>query len=173
MPGPIQQVLLGQSAAAAGTAYRYFRWSMTKVGAIAGNLAGAASLAVTTASGDRPSSSMSSNTTPSPLVASAESEYSGSYQAWQCFDGNSATDWVSMTTSASGGAISTWVRIDLGAGNGVVPTGCKITSSSNGGRIPPTDFEFQGSNDGSAWTTLVNQSGLSWTTSETKTFSIP
>jgi hypothetical protein len=119
---------------------------------------------------------MTSNSAPSPLVASASSEYSVSFQAWHAFDRSTATDadWLVSTTSNAAGVCSEFLTIDLGAGNAIVPTSYKLASVHSGAtaREPPVDFVFAGSNDNSAWLTLQTQAGLTtgWTANTLRTF---
>ncbi len=107
-----------------------------------------------------PTSNMSSNTAPSPLVASASSEYSGSYQAWENFDGDSSGGGWSPSPLAGN---DEYAQIDLGAGNEIVPTGVQISPYSNS--YAPQAFEALASNNGSDWDELGAWTGLSsgWT----------
>lgn len=110
---------------------------------------------------------MTSNSTPSPLVASASSEYPGGYEAYRAFDGVKSNDgW--WTSSGSSG----WLKLDFGSGNTKTITKYAITGqgttylTSN-----PKNWTFEGSNDNSNWTVLNTQSNISmWTNFETKIF---
>lgn len=115
---------------------------------------------------------MTSNTAPSPFVASAKttSSYSGGGLAWNAFDRNNATGWLN-----SGGAADfpTWLKIDLGAqtqvGSFTIRSRDTASVTFNGF---PTDFQLQGSNDNTNFTTVYTASGLNWVNAETKTFEL-
>lgn len=104
---------------------------------------------------------MTSDSAPSPFVASADSEYSG-YEAWH------ACDWLDSAGFVSGGtALPHWWKVDLG--ETVTVSGAVITGSVSATQSP-TAFTILGSTDNSSWTTLSTQTGLSWAASERKTF---
>ncbi len=111
---------------------------------------------------------MTSNTAPTPFVASASAEYSGSYAAYEAFDG--ATGETARWLNA--GSLPAWLKLDLGTGNeGVV--GSYDVKGGNSGREnqSPKNWTLQGSNDDSAWDTLdtvTNQTG--WTALEVRSF---
>lgn len=114
-----------------------------------------------------PTSSMTSNTTPSPLVASASSDIGAPYTPFAAFDSSIASrGWISGT-----GDGTDYLRIDLGAGNGISPDSAKVAPSGLIGRAPK-DFTFEGSNDASIWTVLNTQTGLTtgWTLNTYRTF---
>jgi hypothetical protein len=69
--------------------------------------------------------------------------------ASRAFDQNSATQW--LYTGVTG-----WLRYDLGH----TETVRRYTVISSGDQVPrdPKNWQFQGSNDGAAWTTLDTQS---------------
>lgn len=64
---------------------------------------------------DYPTSNMTSNTTPSPNVTSASSEYSATFAAWKAFNG--ATGSTDRWASGIGQHQNAWIQVDLGAGN--------------------------------------------------------
>ncbi|MEO5932628.1 MAG: alginate lyase family protein [Duganella sp.] len=74
--------------------------------------------------------------------------------ASRAFDRNSATQW--FHTGVTG-----WLRYDLGH----TETVRRYTVISSGDQVPrdPKDWQFQGSNDGVAWTTLDTQSDQAFT----------
>jgi hypothetical protein len=87
--------------------------------------------------------SMTNNTTPSPYVASTSNS---SVNAFQLFDGTNSRWYVSGTSG--------WCKIDLGSdircgGYGIQPSTWPTQA--------PRDWTFQGSDDGSTWTTLDTQ----------------
>src|SRR5271157_963593 len=95
---------------------------------------------------------------PSPVVASASTEVNTANQAWNAFDFNQGTAWLA-------GASSGWLQIDLGAGNAVVSTAYSIQATVTGDlTFMMTGWTFAGSNDGSSWTTLDTETGITWPT---------
>lgn len=161
----ILNVMLGQAPASAGTTYRYLRLYMTASGGSTYELTEVEWMVGATA---YPTSDMTSNTAPSPLVASASSDAGAPYLPYVAFNGTvAARGWI----SAVGG--TQWLKVDLGSGNGITPTGIKISPYATGGyNSYPTAFEAQGSNNDSSWTTLYTASGLTtgWTHYTLRTF---
>lgn len=94
---------------------------------------------------------MTSNNTPSPVVVSQTSTFTGS--AWNYFDRNTGT------ISNSGTQGSNTIKVDFGLGNAPVIDGYSIVPGSNG--RGPNTWTFQGSNDDSNWTTINSVSGQS------------
>lgn len=119
---------------------------------------------------------MTSNSTPSPQVASASSENTN-YEAFRAFDHSDFTRWrstkfdVSESSSSSShsspaGSISSstmeyfegeWLKIDFGVGNQKTVRHYKLT-------LPETDnapihWSFEGSNNDTNWTILDIQTG--------------
>ncbi|MEQ6355281.1 discoidin domain-containing protein [Lysinibacillus sp. M3] len=95
---------------------------------------------------------MTSNTTPSPLVASASGEYNTTYQAWKAFDGTKdVSAWLTVANTTTG-----WIKLDLG--RKVITNALKMTcrggSTDAITRAMPKDFEIYGSNDDLAFTLL-------------------
>jgi hypothetical protein len=112
---------------------------------------------------------MTTETAPSPLVAAESSYYSGS-QGYRCFDGS-----LSILWEGTGGGTD-WVSIDLGAGNEGVLFAYTIRKSDQpftDATKDPKDWTFEGSNNGSSWTTLDTQtSQTSWEQGESRTFHV-
>ena len=97
-----------------------------------------------------PTVNMTSNTAPSPLVASASDvHYSGAaggfpqFDAWNAFDGSAATRYHSNSSSAGH-----WIQIDLGAGNQIRPASLAMTVTSGSGDRRPRGLIVKGSNTG-------------------------
>ena len=80
------------------------------------------------------------------------------------FDNNTSSNTSSATAPR-------YVTYDLGSGNEIVPYEYRMwgTSFASG---QPKDWTFEGSNDGTNWDVLDTQSGVTWSTSEYKTFVI-
>lgn len=112
---------------------------------------------------------MTSNTAPSPLVASASSTQSTTYAPWKAFDGiilplDNQSSWSATSTLRSG-----WLQLDFGTNtiiNKLSLTVLEYTTS-------PKDFQILGSNDNANWTTLLDVKGANWSqtiVNETKEF---
>jgi regulation of enolase protein 1 (concanavalin A-like superfamily) len=85
-------------------------------------------------------------------TASAENALTGG--AALAFDRNTGTKWFNGNAGPTG-----WIQYDLGAGGGRAVLAYDVMS---GGDVPgrdPKDWQFQGSSDGSSWTTLDTQIG--------------
>jgi hypothetical protein len=109
-----------------------------------------------------PAIAMSNNTTPSPLVASASSEYNAARGAWAAFDkvcGSVDYGWSSVI-----GIGAEWLKLDLGAGNAISILKYKLIEGRSDftAVYGPKDFTLQGSNDDAAWTTLDTRTGITW-----------
>ncbi len=111
---------------------------------------------------------MTSNTTPSPLVASASSIYSSSYPAWLAFNGT-RTDVNNCWITSSSLLTDQWVQIDFKDKKRVshievVGMGVNPTSS-------PKNFTVFGSNDGiSFYPILKINNQTNWGTFESRGF---
>jgi hypothetical protein len=75
------------------------------------------------------------------------------------FDRNSLSKWFNGNGGPTG-----WLRYDFGAGNAQVVKRYTVTSGADVPERDPKSWQFQGSNDGSTWTTLNTQSGQSFAT---------
>lgn len=77
-----------------------------------------------------PTVNMTSNTTPSPLVASSTAYYSSSYEPWECFNGITYDGWWNL--GQYGSAQSDWyIQIDLGSGNAVSINSAEISVNTS------------------------------------------
>jgi|TARA_R110000824_G_scaffold161644_1_gene336985 hypothetical protein len=116
-----------------------------------------------------PTSNMTDYTVPTPFVASASSEDSG--KAWRAFDGTNA-DWG----TGNDGHIEYWLKIYMG---GIPDTRSalryKIQASTNFVRAP-SDWTIEQSTTGAfsgEQTLLDTQSSQTFTSEQTRTFTIP
>lgn len=107
---------------------------------------------------------LASNSGISGYVPLASTELDSSHQAWQAFDGVTATLWEA--TGATG-----TLQIDLGSGNGQVAYQYGILGSSTANQSPKS-WTFNGSNDGSTWTPLDTRTNTTFTASQLQNFSI-
>lgn len=107
---------------------------------------------------------MTSNTAPSPYVASASTEYAGN-GAYKAFRGSTLDGWIS-----SGAAGAQWLRIDFGTAKTV--GGYSIMGSRTGLETrSPKSWAFEGSNDATNWTVLDTRSAQSaWTAQENRNY---
>jgi len=107
--------------------------------------------------------------TGSPAISA--SAVNGSYAAANAFDGNISTKWVTP------GAVPGWVQYDYGSGNTEVVTGYYLTNSeyalAQAIADSPKSWQLQGSNNGTSWTNLDTQTGITYgARNETKFFPI-
>lgn len=107
---------------------------------------------------------MTSNTAPSPYMASASSEYDAHAAAWHAFSDETLNPTQSFDCWASASGVrNAWIQIDLGKPTAInkyivyarrlyKTTAAKLTES-------PSTWTVQGSNDGVTFTTIDSQSG--------------
>jgi len=123
------------------TSWRFFQIKTTAVDG-SSTYTGMAAFKIFVDSTEHPTSTMTSNSLPSPLVASATGEGS-SDEAFRAFDSVLNTHWQFNSVS-----MPIFLRIDLGAGNEIGPTSYKLTSPETADRVPK-NFTFEASNTGS------------------------
>lgn len=110
---------------------------------------------------------MTSNTAPSPLVASASKSESG-VGPWKLFDGDASTFWGSGL-----GSSTEWAKVDLGAGNAVTVASYSLQASPATMALMIKDFTYEGSNDDAAWNVLDTRAGQTgWTTGQVRSFTL-
>lgn len=104
---------------------------------------------------------MTGLTTPSGTVSSS----SGTAAAWRVFD-RDRTEEITIDNASSG-----WVQYQFASSAKRVADAYWITSPDNSPSDMFTEWEFQGSNDGTNFTTLDSRSGeVGWGSSETRYF---
>jgi hypothetical protein len=86
-------------------------------------------------------------------TASALGENTPTEGAAQAFDDNASTKWLHFTGSA------TWLKYDFGSGVAWLVTKYALTSANDDDTRDPKDWELQGSNDNSSWTTVDTITG--------------
>jgi len=119
----------------AGTAYRYLRWS-----SLTSTYLQLLDLRFNDGVTPYPSN-MTSDTSPSPLIASADTYYS-IYRPWRAFSADtSSVRWI------ANGSAPHWIQIDLGVGNEIAPTGYTAKLNTVAGS-PPDSIQVIGSNTG-------------------------
>jgi hypothetical protein len=106
---------------------------------------------------------MTSNTAPSPYVASASTNYpAGGFLPWNAFDG---TLGVPGWTGTNHG--SDWLQIYLGSPWLLQAYAIVVSGASRA----PTAWTMQGSNNGTTWTTVDTQTGqTAWTAGVLNTY---
>jgi len=87
------------------------------------------------------------------IGASASSQNPPNETAEKLFDWNTATKWFAPSVSAA------WVRFNYGPGAAQTVVGYVLTSANDTPTRDPKNWQFQGSNDGSSWTTLDTRTG--------------
>jgi hypothetical protein len=98
-------------------------------------------------------------------TATASAEGTGPENA---FDHNIWTRWFNQDKGSTG-----WVQYDFGSGIPKTITRYSVGSAIDVPERDPRDWEFQGSNDGTTWTTLDTQSGQTFSTRfEMKTYPV-
>ena len=117
---------------------------------------------------------MTSNTLPTPLVASASSIYDSPFEAWRAFaneaGGNDTYRWISASSAPQ------WLQVDLGSGNNIIPTSLQLCADSDAAASYVTDFQLLGSNIGSftgeqaTLYTSATLTGVNWTANTFTTF---
>jgi len=108
---------------------------------------------------------MTADNAPSPLVASASTEFNTSgFGAWNAFDGATLGSEAGWTGTNHG---VDWLQIFLGGPALLNSYAIAVGDGVRG----PTTWTMEGSNDGSTWTTLDTQTGAAaWANAETRTF---
>ena len=107
---------------------------------------------------------MTSNSAPSGYVASASSEYSASYPAYEAMNGalGSSDGWISTTTTG-------YLQIQFPSSK--IVNKYVLWPYSTDTTFAPSTWTFKGSNNGTDWTTLDSQSSITgWASATSKTF---
>jgi hypothetical protein len=94
------------------------------------------------------------NVTPGSATSAHAGSGSGTEGSDKAIDGNTGTKWFTGGGSASG-----WLQIDLGAGNAQTVVRCDLTSANDVPNRDPKNWQVQGSNDATNWTTLDTRTG--------------
>ncbi len=108
---------------------------------------------------------MTANSAPSPNVVSASAEAGGTY-AYMAFDHNEAGDnkWLANATSG-------WLKFDYGSALYAITKYTILTPDETGYESRnPKNWTFEGSNNGSTWTTLDTQTNQTFAAHERKTY---
>ena len=110
-------------------------------------------------------STMVSNTSPSPYVASGSSIFAGLYDYYRPFDASGAgTYWLANATTGT-------LQIDLGTNSTIGATYSIQVNNVPEPNRAPKDWTVDGSADAVSWTTIDTVTGqTSWLSGETRTF---
>ena len=156
--------LLGLDAAvsASTTTYRYLKIDVTEIAST--SYLALQEMEYYVGATLYPTQTMTSNTAPSPLVASANSDNVGNEAYFAFNDVLTGADWLTANTVVTG-----YLKIDLGSGNGIAPTSFRLGAPETPDRTP-NDFTIQGSNNDSDWTILATYAGMATPTPTARTF---
>lgn len=183
---PFAAMRLRNPVVAGGTAtYRYWRltatdWASPSGKGAAGSLVRIAEWDLLVGATVYPTSNMTTNTAPSPLVASSLTNLGSGFEPFKAFDGNTSDSnrWI----SADAVSADQWLQIDLGSGNEIRPDTTKV-APDGGVAVAPNgnyikDFRIEASNAGTfsgEQVTFLTASGLvmgDWTANTLKTFTL-
>lgn len=108
---------------------------------------------------------MTSNTTPSPYIVTASSQYDTSYAPWQVFTKNNSTyePWITTRWVTTG-----WIQIFLGEPLEI--NAFSITSRNATPYYGPKAFTFEGSDDGVSYKILKTVTNETWNLNQTKEY---
>ena len=149
---------LDANVAASSTTYRYLKMNSTS--STSSTYVGIGEMEYFVGSTLYPTQTMTSNTAPSPLVASAnEDTGAGAELAFNAFDDTKSAGVSKWQTAA--GTPTGFLKIDLGSGNGIAPTSFGIFAPETQDRTP-REFTIQGSNDDSSYTVLGTYHTHTW-----------
>lgn len=112
---------------------------------------------------------MTSNTAPSPFVASASSVSDTVRVAYKAFDGVTGTNISYWATAFNPKPMD--LTLDFGHDNEKFVNRYKMTSSIGAVTSTPKSWVLYGSNNGTNWDLLDKKTEITWSISETKTFS--
>lgn len=110
---------------------------------------------------------MTSNTSPSPYVASSSTNYSSSYLPYNAFNRVIEREgWCSASNTPSG-----WIGLDFKEPTSI--SGFSISIGEYRTEVAPKDFELMGSNNGSDFVTIEIFTGVTgWSFRETRFFDL-
>ncbi len=135
-----------------GTPYRHYRLNVT---ATAGGAGSGVSLAEFQLWSDDTKDQASASAQNAPTEGAA-----------QAFDGTTSTKWYNSDAAPTG-----WLGFQYGGKAAWVVSQYSISSANDVPSRDPRDWQFQGSNDGSTWTTLDTRSGETFPSRfQTKTY---
>lgn len=151
-------VVFVDSSVSNGTSYYYV------VNAIAGGAEGAASAEVTV----MPAATSALISRATGGVATASTDNPPNETATKAFDGTSSTKWYNTGTAPPG-----WLAYQFADGAAWRVTRYQITSANDVSQRDPMSWQFQGSEDGTTWTTLDTQTGQTFSARyQTKTYDV-
>lgn len=101
-------------------------------------------------------------------TGTGSSQYDGNYAPSYAFDNLANTCWH----CANGASAPQWLQYDFGAGNAYNIPEIVITARDNQGNQGPKAFDWQWSDDGSAWHTVFSKGGQTgWVAGSLRTYS--
>jgi hypothetical protein len=153
------------------TTYRYWRLSIAD-GYNANEVAvGEVKIFVDTT--QYPLVAMTGDSAPSPLVATGSSRDNSDRSYYKAFN-RDVTSTDSHWASEYQAAYPQYVQVDLGSGNGIAATSYSVTAGKDGKETAgPKTFTLQGGHDGSTFSDINTQTGVSaWSAAEERTYTI-
>ena len=153
------------------TLYRYWRFNIT-VGFNSNEVA-VGEVKIFVDSTQYPTTAMTGDSAPSPLVATGSSRDNADRPFFHAFNRDvSSTD--SHWASEYQASYPQYVQVDLGSGNGIAATSYSVTAGKDGKETAgPKSWTLQGSEDGSTFVTLNTQTNVSsWSAALERTYTI-
>jgi hypothetical protein len=108
------------------------------------------------------------DTTTGMTATASSTAGSPTWDAVNAIDDSNGTRWSDDGTGAG-----SWLRVDYGASSGSWVVAKEFRLRSFVASKAPANLRFQGSDNGSSWTTLVTATGLTWADNELKSFAVP
>jgi len=148
------------------TTYRYLR--MNSTAATSTTYVGIGEMEYFVGDTLYPTQTMTGNSAPSPLVASANVETVGT-EAFRAFDDSKHPTISKWQANVNTNTTPSFLKIDLGSGNGIAATSFAIFAPETQDRTP-TQFTIQGSNDDSDYTILGSFGTGTWASQEERSW---
>src|SRR5690606_26744456 len=96
------------------------------------------------------------------------STFDTTWDASKAFDGDTSTRWLSRSPAV----LPEWLQFVFPTERTIVQYAIRGDSNAGASNASPTEWKFQGSNDGVDWTDLHSVTGQSWVANETKVFTL-
>lgn len=112
---------------------------------------------------------LTSNTSASPIVVSASSIYSSTYDAWKAFN-NTLIDATDCWATASGTTVG-WLKVDFGTPKIVNKYIITARNNSTASTESPKAWAFEGSNDNTNWVILDTRTNeINWSQAQQREY---
>lgn len=159
-------ILMGAAGAGGPEAFRYFLLDVTVSNS--GVIMFVNDLRYRSGGTYYPTVNMTSDSAPSPLVASASSDDANNVASF-AFNANTHNGWAPDRPGVG------WNKLDLGSGNGIVLDEVRILPDPADGARSPNTFTVEGSNTGAfsgEETVLITRSGITFSAGTPQTFTV-